>query len=102
MWISPIFADLTKMKAGHSKYGIEWRAMLTVLQLPSALFTCGTLDCLLDDSVFMSAKWSMAGAESILKIYPGAPHGFVFFPPGRTEETQKGLDDITMYMNERI
>lgn len=50
----------------------------------------------------MSAKWSMAGAESILKIYPGAPHGFVFFPPGGTEETQKGLDDITTYINERM
>lgn len=52
-WISPFFADLTKMK------------------LPPALFTCGTLDCLMDDSVFMSAKWAMSGAESILKIYPG-------------------------------
>jgi len=53
MWISPFFADLSKMK------------------LPSALFTIGTLDCLLDDSVLMSAKWRMSGAESILKVYPG-------------------------------
>ena len=53
MWISPFFADLTKMK------------------LPPALFTCGTQDCLLDDSVMMSAKWLMSGAEAILKIYPG-------------------------------
>ena len=73
-----------------------------MLKLPSALFTCGTSDCLLDDSVLMSAKWSMAGAESILKIYPGAPHGFVFFPPGGTEETQKALGDIVMYMSERM
>lgn len=51
--ISPFFADLTKMK------------------LPPALFVCGTLDCLLDDSVLMSAKWRMSGAESILKVYPG-------------------------------
>lgn len=98
--ISPFFADLTKMK------------------LPPALFTCGTLDCLLDDSVLMSAKWSMSGAESILKIYPGAfeayqalkmtadtgagaPHGFVFFPPGGTETTQDGLDDIVAFVTER-
>ena len=53
MWISPFFADLTKM------------------ELPSALFTIGTLDCLMDDSVLMSAKWTMSGAESILKVYPG-------------------------------
>jgi len=51
--ISPFFADLNSMK------------------LPSALFVVGTLDCLLDDSVFMSAKWRMSGAESLLKIYPG-------------------------------
>lgn len=53
--------------------------MFLVTQLPPALFSCGTLDPLLDDSVMMSAKWAMSGAESILKIYPGAPHGFTFF-----------------------
>lgn len=53
--------------------------MMSCLQLPPALFSCGTLDPLLDDSVMMSAKWAMSGAESILKIYPGAPHGFTFF-----------------------
>jgi acetyl esterase/lipase len=42
--ISPFFADLMKMRA-------EGR------RLPSALFTCGTADPLLDDSVFMCAKW---------------------------------------------
>lgn len=51
--ISPLFADMSKLKC------------------PPALFTCGSLDCLLDDSVFMSTKWMMSGAESILKIYPG-------------------------------
>lgn len=43
----------------------------------------------------------MSGAEAILKIYPGAPHGFVFFPPGGTEQTQKGLDDITAFITEK-
>lgn len=51
--ISPFYADMTQMK------------------LPSALFVVGTLDCLLDDSVMMCAKWQMSGAEGILKIYPG-------------------------------
>ncbi|KAK5722553.1 hypothetical protein LTR15_005784 [Elasticomyces elasticus] len=56
-WISPFFADLSKMK------------------LPPALFVVGTMDCLLDDSILMSAKWRMSGAESILRVYPGAAHG---------------------------
>ncbi|EME43335.1 hypothetical protein DOTSEDRAFT_80769 [Dothistroma septosporum NZE10] len=82
--VSPLFMNLNKLK------------------LPPALFTCGTLDPLLDDSVMMSAKWAMSGAESILKIYPGAPHGFSFFPVGGTETTEAGLSDIAMFMNERI
>jgi len=45
--------------------------------LPPALFTCGTADPLLDDSVMMATKWSVAGGKSILKIYPGAPHSFL-------------------------
>lgn len=82
-WISPSFADLNKMK------------------LPPALFTCGTLDPLLDDSLFMSAKWMASGAEAIMKIYPGAPHGFVFFPSGGTEQTDIALEDIRVFMTER-
>lgn len=74
----------------------------SVVQLPSALFTCGTSDLLLDDSVIMSTKWAMSGAESILKIYPGAPHGFSFFPVGGTERTDECLKDIGMYMRERL
>ncbi|KAK5111224.1 hypothetical protein LTR62_005252 [Meristemomyces frigidus] len=85
--ISPFFADFATMSG-----------------LPSALFVVGTADCLLEDSVFMSAKWRSSGADSVLRVYPGAPHGFVFFPPGAggTPETQKALDDITMYINERV
>jgi acetyl esterase/lipase len=51
--ISPFFADMYKMKA------------------PPAIFTCGTLDPLLDDSVLMATKWKMSGAEAVLKLYPG-------------------------------
>ncbi|CAK4030980.1 hypothetical protein DOTSEDRAFT_80769 [Lecanosticta acicola] len=70
-------------------------------KLPPALFSCGTLDPLLDDSVMMSAKWSMSGAESILKVYAGGPHGFTFFPIGGTETTEQNLKDIATFMNER-
>jgi acetyl esterase len=58
--ISPLYADL----AG----------------LPPALFLVGTLDPLLDDSLFMAARWEAAGNESQLLVYPEAVHGFVAFP----------------------
>lgn len=41
------------------------------LKCPPAIFTCGTLDPLLDDSVLMATKWTMSGAEAVLKLYPG-------------------------------
>jgi acetyl esterase/lipase len=48
--------------------------------LPPALFLCGTDDPLLDDTLLMSMKWMIAGGEAVVKIYPGAPHGFTVFP----------------------
>jgi acetyl esterase/lipase len=82
--ISPAYADLTKMK------------------LPSALFTCGTEDCLLDDTVYMGVKWQMTGAEAIIKIYPGGPHGFIMFPPEHVENAKKGMDDVLEYLNSKL
>jgi acetyl esterase len=58
--ISPLYADL------HG--------------LPPALFTVGTLDALLDDSLFMAARWQAAGNEADLRIYEGGVHGFNAFP----------------------
>ncbi len=54
--ISPLYADLTDM--------------------PPALFTVGTLDPLLDDSLFMATKWETAGNEAELGVYPGGVHAF--------------------------
>lgn len=75
--ISPFYADLRKI-VKESKTG-----------LPPALFTCGSEDCLLDDTMMMSVKWQMAGGDTVVKIYPGAPHGFNSFPL----ESFKGAGD---------
>jgi acetyl esterase/lipase len=45
--------------------------------MPTALFSCGTLDPLLDDTLFMATRWQAAGSPAQLAIYPGAPHEFL-------------------------
>ncbi|MFD5625475.1 alpha/beta hydrolase [Streptomyces sp. NPDC127072] len=44
--------------------------------LPPALFTVGSLDPLLDDSLFMSARWQAAGNHADLDVWPDGVHGF--------------------------
>ena len=48
--------------------------------LPPALFTVGTLDVFLDDSLFMAARWIAAGNDAELAVWPGGIHGFTMFP----------------------
>lgn len=92
------------------------------MALPPALFICGTIDCLLDDNIFMSAKWLMSGSEAILKLYPGmcvrerklcitrtstdhasgGVHGFTNFPATATEESGKAFADATAFINAKL
>jgi acetyl esterase/lipase len=78
--ISPFFADLRNKN------------------LPPALFTCGSEDPLLDDTVMMGAKWQMWGNEAVIKIYNGAPHGFIGYPPNAFKAVEEGLDDTVAFV----
>ncbi|TVY64334.1 AB hydrolase superfamily protein B1A11.02 [Lachnellula suecica] len=82
--VSPFYEDLSKFRE----------------RLPSALFTCGTVDPLLDDSVMMGTKWLMAGGEAIVKIYTGGPHGFIGFPPAVLKESGEALMDTKTYIED--
>ena len=48
--------------------------------LPPAIFTIGTLDPLLDDSLFMASRWAAAGNAAELAVHPGGTHAFNAFP----------------------
>ena len=48
--------------------------------LPPALFSVGTLDPLLDDTLFMASRWIAAGNAGELAVYPGGVHGFNALP----------------------
>ncbi|MFK8252402.1 alpha/beta hydrolase [Ancylobacter terrae] len=50
--------------------------------LPPALFTVGTRDALLDDSLFMAPRWLAAGNPTEFAVFPGGCHVFIAFPGG--------------------
>lgn len=58
--VSPMYADLA--------------------DLAPALFTVGTLDPLLDDTLLFAARWTAAGNPTELEIVTGAAHGFASAP----------------------
>lgn len=57
--VSPLLADLSR--------------------LPPAVFTVGTNDPLLDDSLFIHQRWTAAGCESEIQVFDDAPHAFDAF-----------------------
>jgi acetyl esterase/lipase len=85
--VSPLYADFGK---------------LTGL-LPPALFTCGTADALLDDTILMSTRWIGARGEAQVLIIPGAAHGYIQFPrdmPGSGAE--EGCAAVEAFIRERL
>lgn len=85
--VSPLYADLEGLRG----------------KLPPALFTCGTEDCLLDDTVMMSAKWRMAGAQARVKIVPGVPHGFIMFPRDvEGPRAKEGMEEVEGFIAEKV
>jgi acetyl esterase len=70
--ISPLYADL------HG--------------LCPALFSVGTRDALLDDTLFMHARWVAAGNKAELAIYPGGAHGFTLFPNDLSKAATQRMD----------
>ncbi|KAH8892300.1 carboxylesterase [Thozetella sp. PMI_491] len=63
--------------------------------MPPSLFLCGTEDPLLDDSIFMAARWSLAGNSAELCLVPNAWHAFTLIPAG--EVTDEGLAEIIAF-----
>jgi acetyl esterase/lipase len=59
--------------------------------LPPARFTVGTMDPLLDDSMFMHARWLAAGNQSELAIFPGGTHLFTNQPTALGRRAKEGI-----------
>ncbi len=57
--------------------------------MPPALFSCGTADPLIDDTLFMHARWVAAGNQADIAIYPGATHAFDDFKAPPTESSHQ-------------
>ena len=70
--ISPLYADLKG--------------------LPPALFSVGTSDPLIDDTLFMYTRYIAAGNRAELAIYPGGAHAFNVFPIAIAEQANARRD----------
>ncbi len=72
--ISPLYADLKG--------------------LCPALFSVGTKDALMDDTLFMHARWVSARNPAELAVYPGGAHGFTLFPNDLSKAAMAKMDEF--------
>ncbi|HEX2020086.1 MAG TPA: alpha/beta hydrolase [Aurantimonas sp.] len=72
--VSPLYADL----AG----------------LPAAFFSCGTGDLLIDDTLFMAARWIACGNEAELSLTNGGAHVFEYFPSEPGARSLAAMEDF--------
>ncbi len=66
--------------------------------LPPALFSVGTKDPLVDDSMFMAGRWIAAGNSAEIAIYPGGCHVFHMFDGALSETCLTRLTDFLATM----
>lgn len=85
--VSPFYANLPKLAAQTPSK-----------KLPPAIFSIGTADILMDDTMVFAMKWMMSGAEALVKVYPGAPHGFSLFPPDVSEASGEYRRDVVEFI----
>ncbi|MEX6508487.1 alpha/beta hydrolase [Jiella sp. M17.18] len=67
--------------------------------LPPALFSCGTADLLVDDTLFMAARWASAGNAAELSLTNGGAHVFQSFPSAAGRKT---LDEQEAFLRTRL
>ncbi len=74
--VSPLHADLTAM--------------------PPALFSVGTRDALVDDTLFMAGRWIAAGNDAEIDPTPGGAHVFQYFDcPATTRSLERMAEFLT-------
>ncbi|WP_134499862.1 alpha/beta hydrolase [Microvirga pakistanensis] len=60
--------------------------------LPPALFSVGTKDMLLDDTLFMASRYAAAGNRTDLALWPGGCHVFIRFDSAMSEQALSRID----------
>lgn len=64
--------------------------------LPSALFTVGTRDLLLDDTLFMATRWLAAGNAATLSVWNGGCHVFQAFDGTASNASNREMSDFLL------
>ena len=71
--------------------------------MPPAVFSVGTEDALLEDSLFMYMRWLASGNEAELRVYPGAAHGMGHFGPHlNTDQGELALQNIEAFYKRHL